>query len=490
MVSIVSSRSAQALLITIPLLEVDKMNIFKTQFDVVNNALHNTPVSTLVQRSEKLLSLRSQLVSSTPALIESLSLDYGHRSAQDTLVADIMPCISNIDYTLEHLYEWSAPSQREPGVLLAGTSKVQVIYQPKGVVGIITPWNFPIQLSVEPLIAAIAAGNRVMIKLSELTPNLNAVLKSLLASVFDETEVMVMDMIEDSGPAFSALPFDHLFFTGSPRVGKLVMKAAADNLTPVTLELGGKSPVIIDNEIALSMAVERIILGKSLNSGQVCVAPDYVLIPEGKEQAFIKEYQRQFSQLYPEGVASEQWTSIVNTPQFERLANLLDAEIKQGKAVVPAHENAVNMAEHRMVTHFVINPELTSTVMQEEIFGPILPIITYQHLDEAIALINSKEKPLALYLMSENEALQEHLKLTMYSGGMCINDAIFHIAADDAPFGGIGGSGMGNYHGKEGFVTLSHAKAVMKTGKTHHMKALFMAGENEFKSAVAAHFNL
>lgn len=466
------------------------MNLLTTQFNVMHNATNQSAIPTIAARLEKLSTLKVELIAGTPNLIQALSLDYGHRSAEDTLVADIMPCLSNIDYTLAHLTDWAAPSIREAGALLAMTSEVEVIYQPKGVVGIITPWNFPIQLSIEPLIAVIAAGNRAMIKLSEFTPNLNKALKRVLANVFDEAEVIVIEGEANMGAQFSALPFAHLFFTGSPRVGKLVMKSAADNLTPVTLELGGKSPVIIDNEISMSMAVERIICGKSLNSGQVCVAPDYILLPEGKEHAFVTEYQTQFAALYPDGIDSRQWTSIINNQQFERQQSLLQSQIEQGKTVIPAHANAMNQAEHRMVTHLVINPELTSTIMQEEIFGPILPIITYRALDDALALITNKEKPLALYLMSENEALQQHIKHTMHSGGMCINDAIFHIAADDAPFGGIGGSGMGHYHGKEGFLTFSHAKTVLKTGKTHNMKALFMSGDNDFKSVIKAHYNL
>lgn len=462
------------------------MNPLKTTFDVIKNAANDLPISTIAQRKEKLMQLRSALIAATPELIHALNQDYGHRSAEDTLLADIIPCVSNIDYTLEHLDTWATPSVREPGALLAMTSEVEVIYQPKGVVGIITPWNFPVILSVEPLIAAISAGNRAMIKLSEFTPALNIVLQGLLATVFDETEVLVVEGEANTGAEFSALPFDHLFFTGSPRVGKLVMKSAADNLTPVTLELGGKSPVIVDDKISMQMAVERIICGKSLNSGQVCVAPDYVLLPEGKVQEFVTEYQTQFALLYPQGINSPQWTSIVNTQQFERIYSLVKSEIAQGKQVIPVHESAINEAEHRMVTHFVINPELTSAVMQDEIFGPILPIITYQHLDDALALISSKEKPLALYLMSEDEALQDKIKNTMHSGGMCINDAIFHIAADDAPFGGVGGSGMGHYHGKEGFLTFSHAKTVLKTGSNHNMKALFMPGDNDFKSAIKA----
>jgi len=458
------------------------MNSLKSTFDHVKHAERNSHSLSIAERKDKLTHLRVALINATPDLIKALSQDYGHRSSEDTLIADIIPCISNIDYTLEHLEAWAAPSVRSPGALMAQTSEVEVVYQPKGVVGIVTPWNFPILLSIEPLIAAVSAGNRAMIKLSEFTPTLNLVLRNLLATVFSNDEVAVIEGEANTGAEFSALPFDHLFFTGSPRVGKLVMKSAAENLTPVTLELGGKSPVIVDSKVSMKMAVERIICGKSLNSGQVCVAPDYVLLPEGKEQEFITEYQAQFAELYPEGVRSQKWTSIVNTQQFERLSSLIQSEITQGKVVIPAHVKAVNEEEHRMVTHLIINPDLTSTLMQEEIFGPILPIITYREIDDALTFISSKEKPLALYLVSEDKVLQEHIKTTMYSGGMCINDAIFHIAVDDAPFGGIGGSGMGHYHGREGFLTFSHTKTVLKTAKVHSMKSLFMADSHELKS--------
>ncbi len=465
------------------------MNPLEDSFKIIRDTVERSPIPAVNTRKENLARLRAELIIATPKLIEALSMDYGHRSAQDTLIADITPCISNIDYTLAHIDEWTLPSKRDAGVLLEATSEVEVYYQPKGVVGIITPWNFPILLSIEPLIAAISAGNRAMIKLSELTPKLNKVLKKMLAKVFEESEVVVIEGESNVGAAFSALPFEHLFFTGSPTVGKLVMKAAASNLTPVTLELGGKSPVIIDRDISMSQAVERIICGKSLNSGQVCVAPDYVLLPEGRDQEFIDEYATQFSVLYPEGVDSVQWTSVINNQQFARINGLLESETNLGKAVTAVHDNALDAENHRMVTHIVLNPDLDSTLMQEEIFGPILPVITYGDLNEALALISSKAKPLALYLMSDDVKLQDYIKRSMYSGGMCINDSIFHIAADDAPFGGIGGSGMGNYHGKEGFLTFSHAKTVLKTHEKYNMKALFMPGENEFKSAMTAYFD-
>ena len=451
----------------------------------MKDAYNSDPMPSLDARVTKLNMLRKALIDFSDRICDAMNQDYGQRSVQDTLIADVLPCVANIDYSIEHISEWMAPSVRSAGALLS-LSQVEVVYQPKGVVGIVTPWNFPVMLSVGPLISAITAGNRAMIKMSEFTPNTNQVLSEMLSTIFSHDEVVVVEGEAGLSAEFTALPFDHLLFTGSTAVGRLVMKAAAKNLTPLTLELGGKSPVIVADDVSMELAVERIIYGKSLNNGQVCVAPDYVMVPEGKKEAFILEYKRQYQALFPKGIHSENLTSVANSRQYDRVISLLNTEIGKGTRVEPCHVDSIDENEHRLVTHLVVEPSLESNIMDEEIFGPLLPIVGYEQIDEAIELINSKPRPLALYLMTFDEALQKRIKHTIHSGGMCINDCVFHLAVDDAPFGGIGESGKGNYHGKEGFITFSHAKTVMTSGHEHQIKHLFSAEDNEFKSAVLA----
>ncbi len=451
----------------------------------MKDAYNSDPMPSLDARVTKLNMLRKALIDFSDRICDAMNQDYGQRSVQDTLIADVLPCVANIDYSIEHISEWMAPSVRSAGALLS-LSQVEVVYQPKGVVGIVTPWNFPVMLSVGPLISAITAGNRAMIKMSEFTPNTNQVLSEMLSTLFNHDEVVVVEGEAGLSAEFTALPFDHLLFTGSTAVGRLVMKAASANLTPLTLELGGKSPVIVADDVSMELAVERIVYGKSLNNGQVCVAPDYVMVPEGKKEAFILEYKRQYQALFPKGIHSENLTSVANSRQYDRVISLLNTEIGKGTRVEPCHVDSIDENEHRLVTHLVVEPSLESNIMDEEIFGPLLPIVGYEQIDEAIELINSKPRPLALYLMTFDEALQKRIKHTIHSGGMCINDCVFHLAVDDAPFGGIGESGKGNYHGKEGFITFSHAKTVMTSGHDHQIKHLFSAEDNEFKSAVLA----
>lgn len=442
------------------------------------------PMPSYEARVAVLTSLKVSLQQFSDALCDALDKDYGKRSRQDTLVADVLPCIGNIDHTLSQLAQWMSPCPRDAGPLLL-SSTVEVVYQPKGVVGIVTPWNFPVMLSIGPLISAIAAGNRAMIKLSEFTPATNSVIREMLASCFSDTEVVVIEGEADIAAQFTSLPFDHLLFTGSTEVGRKVMKAASENLTPVTLELGGKSPVLVADDADIEMAVERIIYGKSLNNGQVCVAPDYVLIPEGKQHAFVKAYVEHYQKLFPQGVNSDSMTSLINQRQFQRLHDLLSNEVTAESLVTACHEEALDVERQLMATHLIVNPSLQSPVMTQEIFGPLLPIITYSNIDGAINFITERPRPLALYLMSEDDSLQRKVANQVHSGGMCINDCVFHLAVDDAPFGGIGESGKGAYHGKEGFLTFSHAKTVMTTDAQQHNVSLLLGPEdNEFKRAV------
>lgn len=422
------------------------------------------PMPSLTERRTRLTQLKGALLAHKQALCDALALDYGQRSGYDSLIADILPCVMQINYSLKRLKGWMRPERRHPGLLLA-PARVEVHYQPLGVVGIMVPWNFPVMLSLGPLIGAIGAGNRAMIKLSEFTPRTNAVLRTLLGEVFADDEVMVIEGDAELAAAFSALPFDHLVFTGSTAVGRRVMAAAAPHLTPLTLELGGKSPCLIAPDMPMALAVERMIFGKSLNAGQICVAPDYVLLPRGQEQAFVEAYRNHFTRLYPKGLASPDYGSVVNAQQYARLTAWLDEARQAGAQVHPCTSPARDDGAHRLAPHLLTEVPDHCQVMQQEIFGPLLPIVPYDSLDEAIAYVAARPRPLALYLMSLDETLQRRLIQETHAGGMAINESLFQAAADDAPFGGIGPSGMGHYHGREGFLTFSKAKTVLRRGR-------------------------
>lgn len=434
------------------------------QVNRLKQACQAHPMPSLEQRRNRLGALKGALLAHKQPLCDALALDYGQRSDYDSLVADILPCVMQINYSLKRLKGWMRPARRHPGLLLA-PARVEVHYQPLGVIGIMVPWNFPVMLSLGPLIGAIAAGNRAMIKLSEFTPHTNALLRTLLAQVFGDDEVVVIEGDAGLAAAFSTLPFDHLLFTGSTAVGRLVMAAAAPQLTPLTLELGGKSPCLIAPDMPLALAVERMIFGKSLNAGQICVAPDYVLLPRGQEQAFIEAYQAHFRRLYPKGLDSPDYGSIINRAQYERLTAWL-AEAKQaGAQVHPCASPARDDGARRLVPHLLTEVPGHCQLMQQEIFGPLLPLVPYDSIDEALAYIAARPRPLACYLMSLDPALQSRLIRETHSGGMAINECLFQVAADDAPFGGIGPSGMGHYHGHEGFLTFSKAKTVLRRGR-------------------------
>ncbi|WP_111911243.1 coniferyl aldehyde dehydrogenase [Aeromonas media] len=434
------------------------------QVNRLKQACQAHPMPSLEQRRNRLSALKGALLAHKQPLCDALALDYGQRSDYDSLVADILPCVMQINYSLKRLKGWMRPARRHPGLLLA-PARVEVHYQPLGVIGIMVPWNFPVMLSLGPLIGAIAAGNRAMIKLSEFTPHTNAVLRPLLAQVFGDDEVVVIEGDAGLAAAFSTLPFDHLLFTGSTAVGRLVMAAAAPQLTPLTLELGGKSPCLIAPDMPLALAVERMIFGKSLNAGQICVAPDYVLLPRGQEQSFIEAYQAHFRRLYPKGLGSPDYGSIINAAQYERLTAWL-AEAKQaGAQVHPCASPARDDGARRLVPHLLTEVPGHCQLMQQEIFGPLLPLVPYDSIEEAIAYIAARPRPLAFYLMSLDPALQSRLIRETHAGGMAINECLFQVAADDAPFGGIGPSGMGHYHGHEGFLTFSKAKTVLRRGR-------------------------
>lgn len=440
------------------------VNSLAQLLDTQRSRYLSQPAPSYQSRVDKLTQLKLALLDNQQAIIDALNLDYGHRSSNDTVISDIMPCVNNINYTIKHLKSWMKPSRRHAGMLLS-PSKVSVQYQPLGVIGIIVPWNFPIMLSMGPLVTAIAAGNGAMLKMSEFTPATNGVLRQLLATVFDASEVTIVEGEAEVAAEFSSLPFDHILFTGSTVVGRHVMRAAADNLTPVTLELGGKSPAIIAPDMSIDTAVERLIFGKCLNAGQICVAPDYVLCPADKVDAFIAAYRARFNKMYPDFVNNQDYGNVINDRQYQRLLKVLDDAKAKGAKVISATDDPISTDNRKLATQLITDTTDDMLIMQDEIFGPLLPIISYKNVSEAIGYINRGDRPLALYIMSFDDKTQQHILQQTHSGGVCINDTVFHVAADDAPFGGIGPSGMGHYHGKEGFLTFSHAKTVLNSGK-------------------------
>lgn len=454
-----------------------------SKFNTMKEAYNHEPNPTLVERIALLVLLKKGLLLNKDQLYLALNEDFGQRSVQDSIL-ELLPSINNINYTIEQLEKWLTPSPRHPGALLEASSSVDVIYQPKGVVAIISTWNAPIMVTINPLTAALASGNRVMIKLSEFTPHFNKALKAVFAEIFTQGHVQIIEGEADIAAEFSSLPFDHLLFTGSTQVGRLVMKSAATNLTPVTLELGGKSPVLIDDTADFDKIIERIVIAKNANSGQLCIAPDYVLLPEDKLTEFCEKYIAQYQLFFPQGVESSDMTACINDRQFNRILSYLEDAKAKSLQVISCHEKAVNNDRRLMATHLVVNPTDNDLVMQEEIFGPILPIVTYKTIEQALDVIQNKPRPLALYLMSEDKTLQHFVKNNIHSGGMCINDAVFHASVDDAPFGGSGDSGIGSYHGFEGFQTFSHAKTVLTTGDASNVKYMFTPGDNDFKTAI------
>ncbi|WP_027896731.1 coniferyl aldehyde dehydrogenase [Zestomonas thermotolerans] len=419
-------------------------------------AFRANPMPSAEQRIQWLKSLRQLLRDEQQTLIEAINRDFSNRSADETLLAELMPCLQGIHYASKRIKRWMKPSRRAVGLAFQPAT-AKVVYQPLGVVGVIVPWNYPLFLSVGPLTGALAAGNRVMIKMSESTPATSQLIKELLARIFPEDLVCVVLGEADVGVAFSRLPFDHLLFTGATSIGRHVMRAAAENLTPVTLELGGKSPAIVSADVPLADAAERIAFGKCLNAGQTCVAPDYVLVPRPRLDAFVEAYRQAVLRFYPRLENNPDYTAIINERQLQRLQGYLSDAESKGATLIPLYPQG----QGRRLPHtLVLNARDDMKLMQEEIFGPLLPIIPYDRLEDAFAYVNERPRPLALYYFGYDKAEQQRVLHETHSGGVCLNDTLLHVAQDDLPFGGIGPSGMGHYHGHEGFLTFSKAKGV------------------------------
>ena len=433
-----------------------------TNFAILRDAwLQNRPDER--QRREDLLRLRTAFKASLPQMTEAISRDFGHRSTHESMMAEAVIVLKEIDTSLRHLKKWMKPQRRKAGWQF-WPAKAEVRHVPLGVVGIMSPWNYPVNLSLTPLVSALAAGNHVYIKPSEHTPHTNAYLCHLLREIFPENRVNIAQGGADIAAAFSALPFDHLFFTGSGAVGKKVMAAAARNLTPVTLELGGKSPALIAPDADLPKTVARILTGKFFNAGQTCIAPDYVLLPEALLEDFIAEVKQQTKQRYSRLDSQPDYTAIINETQYKRLTGLIDDASIRGHKIIPLlslDDEQKAKEYHILPPMLVIEPSDDSAVMQEEIFGPLLPVKTYPSYDGAIRFITTRDRPLALYCFSKNHENIERALSHIVAGSVCINDTLYQFACADLPFGGVGMSGMGHYHGEEGFRTFSKAMPVL-----------------------------
>jgi coniferyl-aldehyde dehydrogenase len=429
---------------------------------------------TLAERLDRLARLRAAIQDNEARFEQAISADFGHRSQIETAIAETLLVLGEIRHATKHLKKWMAP-QRVPTALQFAPAKNRLIPQPLGVVGIIAPWNYPLQLTLAPAVGALAAGNRVMIKPSELVPRFSALLAEVIAAKFDATEMTVTGIEEEIAKSFASLPFDHLVFTGSTRVGRLVAEAAGRNLTPVTLELGGKSPVIIDPSADLDQAAARIAYGKLLNAGQTCIAPEYVLVPKASLQEFAAKLAGQMRRMYGASPDNADYTSIVSDRHYARLEALVaDAAAKGARIVQAAQPDDPAWKTRRKFPPTIVvgaTPEMT--LMQEEIFGPLLPIIGYKYAGEPVNWINRHDRPLALYWFGKDDAARDEVLARTVSGGVTVNDCLFHFTQVNQPMGGVGASGTGAYHGEWGFRNLSKLKPVFYRSPFNRLADLY-----------------
>ena len=430
-------------------------------FDLQAGSRWTVSRSSAAERRKKLQRLKAALEKHRAAVAEGIRRDFG-RSAEESEIIEIHPSFEEINYAIAHVGEWMRPEAVEAPLLLADTAS-EIRWEPKGQVLVLSPWNYPLYLILGPLVGAIAAGNVVMVKPSEKVPETNRALRALLADAFPEKEVA---MIEGEAPVAEALldlPFDHVFFTGSTRVGKLVMAAASKHLASVTLELGGKSPAIVAPDAHLERAAHSIAWGKFVNAGQTCVAPDYVLVSEGQRQALVDGLRGALERSYgPESgwATNPEFARLVDPGAFARVKGLLDDAVQRGAKVVAG--GTANPAQRYLAPTVLVDVPEDSPVLQEEIFGPVLPVVSYRTLEDALAYVRSHPKPLALYVFSKSRGTVDATLTGTTSGGVTVNNTLLHLANPGLPFGGVGPSGMGNYHGRAGFKTFSHERAVMR----------------------------
>ena len=411
-------------------------------------------------------------------IAEAISEDFGHRSTESSLLADVAGSIGSLKSAKENIRECFKPEKRKvtPSILGLLGARLRLEYQPLGTVGVISPWNFPVTLTFGPLGSIFAAGNRAMIKPSEFTPKTSELMKKMFEEAFSQEEVAVFTGGPDLGEAFSSLPFDHLLFTGATSVAKHVMRAASENLVPVTLELGGKSPVIISKKSNFNVSVGRLMAGKTLNAGQICLAPDYVFIPKDKKEDFISQSKKVVTEMYPSLKENPDYTSVINQRHYDRLQGYIEEAKEKGFEVIeinPSNEDFSQQAHHKIPPTLIVDPDDSLSVMKEEIFGPILSVKTYENIEDTVDYINSKDRPLGLYYFGDDKEEMQNVLENTTSGGVTINDVVFHVGQDNAPFGGVGPSGTGSYHGVEGFKNFSHTKTIYTQSKFDGLFGLF-----------------
>ena len=430
-------------------------------------------------RTDRLDRVISMVTKNEKAIIAALQEDFGNRDPVMSAATEVASVVGPMEHAKKNLKKWMKTEKRKAAIAPLGSAlsllgaKAEIRYQPKGVVGAISPWNFPLNLALAPLSGILAAGNRVMLKPSELTPSSSDITKSMIEEYFDESEMAVFVGDPEVGAAFSGLAFDHLIFTGGTAIAKHVMKAASENLVPLTLELGGKSPVVVGKSSKIKETAQRVMQGKTMNAGQICLAPDYALVPEENIDEFVKAAVDVTSEMYPDMKDNEDFTSIINQKHYDRIQGYLADAKEKGAEVVeinPANEDFSQQPHHKIPPTLVLNPTDDMQIMQEEIFGPVLPIKTYSDVSETVDYINSKDRPLGLYYFGEDSKEKDYVLNNTTSGGVTVNDVISHIQMEDLPFGGVGPSGMGSYHGHDGFKEFSHAKAVYKQSKINLMK--------------------
>ena len=439
----------------------------KTEMEAVlrkqRAAHHQMRPEPMALRKDRIQRAMKLLTDHADDLCKVMAADFGNRSPHQSMITDIAGTVNFGKYCLKHMDKWSRPEKRHvqfPLGLLG--AKAEVRYEPKGVVGILSPWNFPVNLSFGPLMQIFAAGNRAMIKPSEFTEKTSLLTKELVEEYFTPDECAVFTGGPEVAAAFSELPFDHLIFTGSTATGRKVMESAAKNLVPVTLELGGKSPVFLGESADFAKAGERVALGKMLNAGQICLAPDYLYVPESKQDEAIHGVWQGTANMYPTLLDNEDYASVVTDRHFDRLQDLVADARDKGAEVIevnPGNEDFSNTNARKMPLTILKNVNDDMRAMQEEIFGPVLPVKTYRHIDEAIDYVNEHDRPLGLYYFGQDSNEREKVLTKTISGGVTINDVIFHVSMEDLPFGGVGPSGMGSYHGVEGFREFSHARS-------------------------------
>jgi len=430
-------------------------------FDQMREAQLADPMPGLETRRDRLQRLLKGLEEREEAFTQAISTDFGQRSAFETANYDITVTLADIKYQIRNLARWMRIRKRSvPLHLMPG--RARIVPQPLGVVGVISPWNFPVFLSLSPVAGAIAAGNRVMLKPSEWTPKTSALLAELASEAFEPDEFAVFEGGIETGRAFSELPFDHLLFTGSTRVAKEVSNSAAKNLTPLTLELGGKSPALVCPGANLKRAAERIVFGKLANAGQICIAPDYVFVERAKFHDFIEMLQTYIKKAYPRLNNNPDYTSIISADHFSRLNRMIAEAREDGAEIISINPDGETLepSARKIPPTLILRPNPTLSVMQEEIFGPILPVLSYEKIEEAIEFVQHRARPLALYLFTEKARERERILRETVSGGVAVNEVLFHCVCETLPFGGVGASGMGSYHGQAGFDTFSHLKPV------------------------------